>query len=353
MTSIQQQQQQQHEMQHQHQLLEEIVRLNNKGLGVLVSSKVRGREALRMFQTALTMTVDLAEDHAHFHAQQQQPGNASTTTTTTSGCGCHCRECSQSSSKAPAAHPEDYLAQLCRAVTVPMSASAASSAASSCYTSTTSSDAMTCFFYNHAMYLKNPFAAQGQEGSSSSIKTLLSCPSQLRALTRFYLVVLLLNSALACYQLGHAMAASSSSQANATRSVALFHKALELYTRMADLMVTQDAEMIQQEPYECAASGLQTQIRAALTFFTLASRNNYCLICLHELQVAGQSAEEVQGARFHAQQAAEQLLHLLQQQGPVLSATVPHFDGLLKEFYLNTTILHVTGFFSLLAAAAA
>lgn len=269
---------------------------------------------MTLFQTALTTAVDLAES-----CDPQDQQDASSTTM-------DLQDEEEEDPHSAVLSRRTMMEDLCRFAAVPVATGHDNDGASPFY------------FFQQVVYL-NPAAA--------AAATLEQHDDDIRSLSRLYLVVLLWNASLACYQLGHAcllqpprpqQQQGSSHTTNhhpyAIKAQALFRKSLELYAQLTGLTASDFMARIP----EAAVTSL-------LRFLSLAAANNYTLVCLQ------------QGHDQQAQQAQQRLVGLLSQQqqrtGSFLPSSCVVLQGVLREFLLNTTVMTVTGFHRYLSAGAA
>ena len=280
----------------QREALERLVTLNNEGSSLLRHSLVKGRDAMAVFQTALTLAVDLAES-------------------------CDAAEDTTMTMTDLPVHQEDLatrMEDLCRFAPVPMPASTSSS-------SDTTNSAVF-YFYQQVVYL-NPAGVQQLGVATPSNTTRVS----IRSLSRLYLVVLLWNASLACYQLGHTclLQPNTASRSYALKAQTLFRKSLELYAQLTSLTSS-----------PLFANLSEPSVATLTRYLTLAAANNYTLVCLQQGHVEA------------ARPAQHTLCRLLQEHQP--TARWPRvWQGVLQEFLLNTTVMTVTAFQRNLSAGAA
>ncbi|CAB9513282.1 expressed unknown protein [Seminavis robusta] len=165
----------------------------------------------------------------------------------------------------------------------------------------------TFFYCRQGIYLKP--AALAHAMSLDGVSQLL----------RFFLAVVLMNTSLACYKVGRYFCLQQRPEYQ-LKANDLFHRSLHLYVEISNL-------------YDA------TEQAADLAYFAMVAKNNLAWIFLHL------------GHRSHAKQAQSQLLQVIQDQGKTL--TTPEAQECAKEFFLNTTIMSMTGYCSKLPAGAA
>ena len=171
------------------------------------------------------------------------------------------------------------------------------------------------YFHRHGIYLKGSALVQVLCRNDDD----KSAGTSLAEIIRLFLAVVLMNTSLACYKVGRCFALQQTHEYR-EKATELFRRSLHLYVEVFHLYVSSHA---------CKS----------MAYFAMIAKNNMAWIFLYL------------GYKGHAKQAQLELLRLIQIQASVLDT--PQAQDVAREFYLNTTVMSMTGYLSHLPAGAA
>jgi hypothetical protein len=166
----------------------------------------------------------------------------------------------------------------------------------------------TFYFHRQGIYLQG-----------SALGQLISSPEGASQILRLFLAVVIMNTALACCKIGRCFALLQTHECR-KKAVELYRRSLYLYTEVANIYI--------------ATNGCRNMV-----LFAMVAKNNIAWICLSF------------GQKEHAKHAQTDLLRLIKMQGNALDT--PQGKDVAREFFLNDTVMSMTGYLSKLPAGAA
>mgnify|MGYP000222535015 CR=1 FL=1 len=348
------------------QELEDIIRLNNKGVSLLPgtasskggeeghshshhgsSSSSSNLEALKCFHIALHAVVELQSRCAQSHRS---------TTSTASACAPQDGD-----------FQDDVLDNL--SALWHLAPAAANS-------SSTSAEEDTYHVFSHAFVLQPEAVLERMKATTTSStrgrasRRRQECHQNQRILLRLVETILLMNAALACYQaevrgtptcVCHGCLSPTTSARQNHKQGAYHCKALALYARAVQYLnqiCNMSRKRVRKTNHKTKVSSSSSSktlasslppvvVPGPLAFLTVATLNNASWIYLQLGQV--EQAKRTQTELYRWQQHPERLAAILSLE----STSSPREARFVQEFYLNATMLTVTGYFSGVPAPAA